>query len=339
MKASGATTQGKHMIATACSSVTRLATGILVCAGAFATNTLAQGYPAKPIRLTVGFSAGGSTDITARLVAQILSDSLNQQVIVENRPGAGGTLADEKVARSPADGYSLLMMAGSATITPALRKVPYDVERDLAPVSLITSVPYVLVVHPSLPVRDVKGLIALAHSMPGKLSYGSSGVGTSPHLAGELFNLMAGVRTVHVPFKGAAESVIATAGGQIEMNYPTTAAALPFLESGRLRPLAVTSARRVASLPSIPTIHESGLPGYDRFSWYGLLGPAGMPKDIVARLHAVLDKEVNSPLMRDAFGKQGMQPQTNTPEEFAALIRRELTENARVVKLAGVKSE
>ncbi len=321
------------------SKFTRVLTGIVTCAGVAASHVAAQGYPAKPIRIILGYSAGGSTDITARLVAQKLSDSLNQQVIVENRPGAGGTLADERVARSPADGYTLLVMAGSATITPALRKLAYDVERDLAPVSLLVSVPYVMVVHPSLPVRDVKGLIALAQSKPGKLSYGSSGIGTSPHLAGELFNLMAGVKTVHVPFKGAAESIVATASGEIEMNYPTTAACIPFLESGKLRPLAVTSAKRAVALPAIPTVSESGLPGYDRYSWYGLLGPAGMPKQVVARLHAVIEKEVNSPQMKESLEKQGMQPQTNSPEEFAVLIRRELAENAKLVKLAGVKSE
>ncbi len=318
-----------------------LSAGIVVCAYASVVDSLAQNYPVKPIRIIVGYGAGGGADVTARMVGQKLFELLGQPVVVENRTGAAGSIATARVAASPADGYTLLMAVSGDTVLPALRaKLPYDLERDFAPVSLVTIGPYLLVVHPSVPARNASELIALARSRPGKLNYGSAGVGGGVHLAGELFNLMAKVNIVHVPYKGgSAESVIAVAVGQIDISFPNIPAALPLLEARKVRSLAVTSARRASLMPSIPTLDESGLPGYDRSVWYGLLAPAGVPKDIIAQLHAVIGRIVNTPEMKEAFNKQGAEPQTNTPEQFAALIRNELAQNAGLVKLAGLKVE
>ncbi len=319
----------------------RLCAGIVACANLSMVDSLAQNYPAKPIRIVVGYGAGGGADVTARMVGQKLSEHLGQPVVVENRLGASGSIATARVAASPADGYTLLMAVSGDTVLPALHaKLPYDLERDFAPVSLVTIGPYLLVVHPSVPARNAGDLIALARSQPGKLNYGSAGVGGGVHLAGELFKLMAKVNIVHVPYKGgSAESIIAVAVGQIDISFPNITAALPLLEARKVRSLAVTSARRASLMPSIPTLDESGLPGYDRSTWYGLLAPAGVPKDIIAQLHAVIGKVVGTPGMKEAFNKQGAEPQTNTPEQFAALIRSELAQNASLVKLAGLKVE
>lgn len=300
----------------------------------------AQSYPVKPIRIVVGFAAGGATDATARTVGQKLSEQLGQPVTVENRTGASGSIATERVAKSPPDGYTLLMMGAAETILPALRaRLPYDLEHDLAPVSLITIAPYILVIHPSVPARNVKELVALARSQPGKLSYGSAGVGGSAHLAAELFNLTAKVKLVHVPYKGNAEAAIATSAGEVELSFPGVTGALPLLAAGKLRPLAVTSAKRASFLPSIPTLDESGLRGYDFPTWYGVLAPASVPKEVITRLNEVIGKTVNTPEMRQVLNKQGLEVKTSTPEEFAAFIHGEIAKNARLVKLIGIKPE
>ena len=314
--------------------------GIAVCASFPVFESLAQSYPVKPIRILLGFPAGSATDLTARTVAQKLSGHLGQPVIVENRTGAGGSIATETVAKSPADGYTLLLMAAADTVQPALRaKLPYDLQRDLAPVSLVTIGALVFVVHPSVPARNVKELIALARSQPGKLSYGSGGAGSSSHLAGELLGLMAKVRFVHVPYRGSPQAAIAAAAGETDMGFPSISGTLPLLGAGKLRALAVTSAKRTSVMPSIPTLNESGLPGYDRSSWYGLLAPAGVPNNIIDRLNAVIGKAVNTPEMVDSFKKQGLEVQTNTPEQFAAFIHGQLMQNAKLVKLAGLKAQ
>ena len=302
-------------------------------------DALAQAYPAKPVRIVVGYSPGGGADTTARMLAQKLPEHLGQPVVVENRPGANAAIADEHVATSPPDGYTLLLMTASETITPAVRKLPFDLERDLAPVSLVVTATFVLVVHPSVPARNVKKLISLARSHPGKLSYASAGVGGGAHLAGALFNLMANVNTIHVPYKGGGQSSIATASGQVDMNFLTIPSALPFLSSGRLRPLAVTTAKRATLMPEVPTLDESGLAGYDRSSWHGLLAPAGVPKNIIAQLNAVIAKVANTSEMRELFRRRGVEPQTTTPEQFGALIHREIAENANLVKLTRAKAE
>lgn len=314
--------------------------GIAACASLSVFDAIGQGYPVKPIRIVVGFSAGGGTDITARRIGQKLSEHLGQPVIVENRTGAGGTIATERVATSPADGYTLLLVTAADVIQPALRaKLPYDLERDLAPVSLVAIAPFVLVIHPSVPAHNVKELIALARLQPGKLSYGSSGVGSSAHLMHELFNLMAKVNTVHVPYKGASEILVATAAGHIDMSFNAVATALPFVKIGKVKPLAATTAKRALLLPSLPTLDESGLPGYDRYGWYGVLVPAGVSRDIIARLNAVIGKAVNTDEMKDSFNSDGLEPQTSTREQFAAHIHREIAQNAKLIKLIGLKAE
>jgi tripartite-type tricarboxylate transporter receptor subunit TctC len=287
-----------------------------------------------------GYTAGGAGDVGARLLAQKLSESLGQNVVVENRPGAGGAIADEAVARSPADGYTLLYAAGSTTILPALRaKLPYDVARDFAPVSMVVITSFALAMHPSVPVRDVKGLIALARSQPGKLTFSTPGVGSSAHFAGEVFKMMADVNMLHVPYRGPPEATTAVVAGEVDVNFPSVTGALPFIASGRLKALAVSSAKRAPLLPSVPTLNEAGLAGYERAGWNGVLAPAGVPKDIIARLNAAIVKVVNTPDLRETFIKQGLEPQTGTPEQFAAFIRGQLAQNAKVVKFAGIKVE
>jgi len=287
-----------------------------------------------------GFGAGGAGDIAARLVAQKMSESLGQPVVVENRAGAGGSIADEQVARSPPDGHTLLFAAGAFATQPALRlKLPYDVERDFAPVSLVGITSFMLAVHPSVPVRDVKALIALARSQPGKLTFSSPGVGSSAHFAGELFKQMTGVKLLHVPYKGAAVAATAVAAGEIDIGFPSTAAGLPLLAAGKLRALAVTSSRRSSQMPSLPTLDESGLKGYQRLGWNGVLTQAAVPKDVIARLNAVIVKTIGAPEMKAALVKQGFEPQTGTPEQFAAFIRTELALNAKLAKFAGLKPE
>ncbi len=320
---------------------------LVLIAGAMALGTLhathaaAQDYPVKPIRMLVGYPAGGGTDVTARLLAVRLAEDLRQPVVVENRPGATGSIAIEQTSRASPDGYVVLMMPSSSVLQSVLRPklLRYDLERDLAPISLVTIQPFVLLVHPSVPVRNVKELIALARSRPGKLNYGSSGIGGGTHLAGEFFNLMAKVKLVHVPYKGGSESVVAAAAGDVDISFASTTSALPFLRSGRLRPLAVTSAKRASLMPSIPTMGESALPGYDHSVWYGVLAPAAVPKDILARLNAAIRKAVDLPQTKEVLKAQGLEPQTNTPEQFAALIRAEIAQNAKLIKLADLKAE
>ena len=315
---------------------------VLVLAGMNIVSTAyaQSAYPTKPIRLVIGYTPGGPTDVTGRIVAQKLSEHLDQPVIIENRAGASGTIATEKVATSPADGYTLLIMTGADTIQPALRaNLPYDLERNLAPVSMLATGPLLLVVHPSVPAREVKELLGLARSQPGKLSYGSAGVGTTSHLAGELLKLITKMNIVHVPYKSSADSALATASGQIDMGFPGLPGALPLLNVKKLRALAVTTAKRASLLPSIPTLDESVAPGYDRSGWYGVLAPAGVPKDVIARLNAAIVKVVNAPEMKESLNKQGLDPLTNTPEQFAAFIKNEIAQNAKLIKLSGAKTE
>ena len=262
-------------------------------------------------------------------------------MIVENRPGASGTIANERVARSPADGYTLLIIGGSSAILPALRaKMPYDLERDLAPVSLMAISPFVLAVHPSVPARKVKELIALAKSRQHELSYATVGLGSPPHLMTELLKSMAKVNILAVPYKGGGDAVVALASGQIDMYISSVPSLLPLLEAGKIRLLAVTSAKRLSTFPSLPTFDESGLPGYDYANWTGVVAPAGVPKDIIARLNAEIGKVINNAEMKKSLiNKLGMEPQTNTPEQFAAFMHDMLEKNAKLIKLIGLKVE
>jgi tripartite-type tricarboxylate transporter receptor subunit TctC len=302
------------------------------------TVAIAQSYPVKPIRLVVGFAPGGSTDMSARVLAQQLAGNLGQPVLVENRPGAGTAIANQQVAKAAPDGYTILSMTASGAGLPAVRKdLGYDLDRDFAAISRVATTTYVLMVHPSLPVRNVQDLIALARKRPGQLTHASEGVGASAHLAAELFKSMTKTDMLHVPFKGGAESSAATASGQVAMAFPTLTAALPLYTAGRIKILAVTAAHRSALKPDIPTLAEAGLPGYDRSSWNGIVAPAAVSKDIVARLHAAILKSVASPEMKEGLRKLGLEPIVSTPEEFAAFMRNEVTQNMKLIQAIGLK--
>ena len=318
----------------------QLCVGIVAGVSVPVLDSLAQNYPSKPVRMFVGFSPGAAPDVVARMMAPPFSENLGQPLVVENRGGAGGSIATGLVAKSPADGYSLLLMGAPDTLLPALRpNLPYNLERDFAPISLVVTGCAVLTVHPSVPARNVKELIALARSRPGKLNYGSAGIGSSSHLMGELFNLMAEVKMAHVPYKGGAENVTAIVSGQIETGFASTTSATPLLRVGKLRALAVTSATRNSLLPDLPTISEAGLPGYDRSTWYGVAAPAGVPKEIIARLHAEMGKIVTDPRMRALFLKTGLEPRPSTPEEFAAFIHEQIATNAKVIAFSKAKAQ
>jgi tripartite-type tricarboxylate transporter receptor subunit TctC len=311
----------------------------LAAAGNLAAQTSAN-YPIKPVRVVVGVGAGSGADVTARSVAHRLTEPLGQTVVVENRPGASGAIGAELVARAPADGYTLLLATAADTVQPALRaNLPYDVTRDFAPVSMLSVGPLLLVVNASLPVKNVKELIALARTHPGKVSFGSTGVGTMTHLAAELFKHRAQINIVHVPFKSGAESAVATASGQIEMTFPSIPAALPLMEARKLRALAISGDKRVAIMPAVATFDELGLKGYDRSSWYGMLAPAGTPRDVIARLNTAVTRVLAMPQMKETMNRDGTEPRPTTPEQFAAFIARELAQNAELIRAMGLKAE
>ncbi len=315
-------------------------TPALVACAFVAPHLGAQSYPVKPIRIVVGYAPGGAVDFSARLLAQKLPEQLKQPVIVENRPGAGSTIGTERVAQSPPDGYTLLMMPTSAVVQSVLRtNLSYNMERDLQPISLVARGPFVLMVHPSEPARSVKDLIALARVQPGKLNGASPGVGTANHLAQELFNVMARVNITHVPYKGGAESTLAAASGQVDLSFASVASALTTLQANKVRALGVTGEKRTALLPAIPTVAEAALPGYDYTVWYGMAAPANVSKDIITRLHAAIGQVVSSAEVKETLSRQGLEPQSATPEEFAALIKRDLAQHAKLVKVANLKAE
>jgi tripartite-type tricarboxylate transporter receptor subunit TctC len=299
----------------------------------------AQNYPVRTVRILVGFSAGGGTDISARGAAQKMTEILGQPVVVENRPGSGGMIATEAVAKAAPDGYTLLMAAPADTVQPALRtKLPYDFERDLTPVSLVVTAPFALVVHPSVPARNVKELIELARAKPGQLNYASSGIGSSAHMSNEMFNSMAKVNIVHVPYKGVSEGLIAVAGGGVDMVFASFPPVLPLAEARKIKVLAVSTLKRTALMPSLPTISESGLPGYERYGWYGVMSPSAVPKDIIARLNAAIVKAVATPELRESLSSQGLEPFSNTPEQFAAFLSRELAQNGAIIRATNAKN-
>jgi len=300
----------------------------------------AQQYPTKPIRLLVGFAAGGPSDLAARTIGQKLTQKWGQPVIVDIRPGAGGTIASDVVAKAAPDGYTLLLPAFSHAVNPSLlAKLPYDTLRDLTPIVLFASTPNMLVVHPSIPVTTVKELIAFAKARPNQLTYGSAGNGTASHLAGELLNTMGGVHITHVPYKGIAPAHSDTMGGQISMMFDSIVTGLPAAKAGRLRALGVTTLKRWPAAPDVPTMSEAGLTGYEVNSWYGLIGPAGLPKEIVERLNTEVIRSMAEPDARERLYSIGAEPMRNTPEEFAAYIRSEMAKWAKVVKAAGIRAE
>src|ERR1043166_5163987 len=293
----------------------------VVLLGANPPGAPAQQYPSKPIRIVNGFAPGGPSDVGARTIAQKLTETWGQQVIVDTRPGAGGNIAAEMVAKSPADGYTLLLGVFAHAVNASLyAKLPFDPIKDFAPIILFASVANVLVVHPSLPVQSVKQLIALAKTQPGQLSCGSAGNGTASHLALELMNLIAGTRINHIPYKGLAPAHTDVVGGQITMLFDGIVTAMPHAKIGRLRMLAVTTAKRWQGAAEVPTMAEAGLPGYEVNSWYGLLAPAGTPRDIIQRLNTEVARGLRAPDARDRLYTIGAEPMADTPEAFAAYI-------------------
>jgi tripartite-type tricarboxylate transporter receptor subunit TctC len=301
--------------------------------------TPAQPYPAKPVRIIVPFAPGGGTDFIARFMAQRLSGSLGQQFVVENRPGAGSTIGTEAGLKSPPDGYTLTIVSNSYAASASLYKLRFDPIADMAPVIQISSGPYMVVVHPSLPVTSVRELIALAKAEPGRVFFASSGQGSINHLATELFASMAGFKLNHVPYKGTGPALQDTIGGQTNATLGSTASTLPHVRSGRLRALAVTTTRRLASEPDIPTVAEAGVPGYETVLWHGLIGPKGMPRAVVERLNAEVSKVLQLKETGEQLQSDGVAPAGGTPEQFLAAITREIEVWRRVVTEAGVKVE
>jgi tripartite-type tricarboxylate transporter receptor subunit TctC len=300
---------------------------------------IAQKYPSRPVRIVVGFAPGGATDIAARAVAQKLTERMGGSFIVDNRPGASGNIAADIVAKSVPDGYTMLMANATIAIPSLYAKLPFDVTRDLAPLSLVAIGPSVLAVHPSLPVRDVKGLIALARARPNELSFGSGGVGNSTHLAMELFTHMAGIRMVHVPYKGGGPSVVGLVTGEVQVVFTSVPSALTHIRTGKMRALGVSISRRSKALPDVPSIAEAGLPGYYAASWYGLLLPAGVPGEIVNSVAQAVSIVMQEPDIQDKMLKQGFEPIGSNPEEFAKFVRDEMPRWAEIVKIAGIKPQ
>jgi tripartite-type tricarboxylate transporter receptor subunit TctC len=299
----------------------------------------AQGYPNRPIRLVVPFPAAGTTDILARAVAQKLTEALGQAVVVDNRPGAAGNIGSDLVAKSAPDGYTLLMgTVGTHAINPSLySNMPYDHVKDFVPVVLVAGVPNVLVVNPELPVNSVADLIKLAKAKPGTINFASSGSGTSIHLSGELFKTMAGVDMMHVPYKGSSPALTDLIGGQVQIMFDNLPSSLAQIKAGKLRAVAVTSLKRAPALPDVPTISESGLPGFEASSWFGVLAPAGTPAPIVARINGEVNKWLQSADARERLLGQGAEAAGGTPEQFASYIRVETEKWAKVVKASGAK--
>ena len=311
-----------------------------VAAAISASAAHAQTYPAKPIRLVVGFPAGGPTDIVSRTLAPKLNEALGQTVVVDNRAGAGGVIATEQVAKAPPDGYTLLMgTIGGIAVSMSLHpNRGYDTLRDLAPITQAVTVTNLLVVHPTVPAKSVKELLAMARSKPGRLNYASSGNGTVTHLAGELLKLMGKVDIVHVPFKGGAPALTALISGEVDMSYENSLVVTPHVKAGKVKALAVTGAKRSQLMPELPTIAET-LPGYNASGWYGVFAPAATPKSVIARVHAESAKALRMPDVVRTLSSQGAEPVGNTPEEFAAFVRSEIAKWANLVKVAKMKTD
>jgi tripartite-type tricarboxylate transporter receptor subunit TctC len=318
--------------------ITRRTAGLLLAWSACAA--WGQTWPNKPIRMVVAFPPGGPTDIVSRVIAQRLSEQLGQQVIIDNKPGAGGNIAAELIANAPADGYTLFYNTSAIVIGPALySKVNYDTLKDFAPVALTASVPMVLAVNPNLPVRSVKEFLDLARSKPGQLNYSSSGTGTITHLASAMLSTQTGIQTQHVPYKGSAPGLVDLASGQTQFMIDTINTVLPYVRDGRLRGLAVSSMKRSSVLPDLPTLHESGLSGFDASAWQGIVAPAATSSDIVQRLNAEVNKALAHPEVRAKLAAQGADVLGGTSAEYAAHLRSELPRWAKAVKDSGAKAD
>ena len=311
---------------------------ILSCLLAAAATVQAQSFPNKAVRLVVPFAAGGSTDIIGRTVGQKLSEMWGQPVVVDNRPGGSTVIGTDAVAKSAPDGHTLLITPAPFTIVPSLiAKLPYDPARDFEPITLINTTPLVVVVNPGVPAKTMKELISLAKRNPGALNYGSSGSGGSNHLAGELFNAMAGVKMVHIPYKGNAPALTDLVGGHVDVVFNGLTSAMPLIKSGKLRALAVTSLTRAGALPGMPTLDEAGLKGFQAVAWNGLTAPARTPKEVIARINADVLKVIRSPELVERLRSEGSDPVGNTPAQYSAFLRDEIAKWGKVIKFAGVK--
>lgn len=313
---------------------------MLVAVLCAASGAAAQPYPARSVRVIAGFPPGSGADITARVIGARLTDVLGQQFVVDNRPGAASNIAAELAAKAPPDGYTLFIGTVANTINATLySKLPFDFARDFAPVALTTAAPNVLVLHPSVPAKSVKELIALAKSRPGQLNFASAGTGTAPHLSGELFNAMAGVTMVHIPYKGSPPAVTDLLAGEVALMFSPSSTVLPHVKTGRLRALAVTTASRLPSLPELPTVAESGLTGYETITWFGFVAPARTPPAIVTRLNTEIVRVLALPEVRNLFASQGIETLGGTPGHFASYIRDEIAKWAKAIRLSGARAE
>ena len=312
-----------------------VALALLLAAG----SAIAQkgNYPDKPIRFVVPFPPGGGTDIVARVMAQKLSEAFGQSVVVDNRPGAGGTIGAEIAAKSTPDGYTMIMVSGSYAVNAGLYKLPYDPLNGIDTVSLVGTSPFIVALHPSVPAKNVKNLIALAKAKPGSINYASTGTGGITHMATELFRLMSNVNLMHIPYKGTGPALNDLIGGQVQMIFGAILATLPHVKSGKLKGIAVTGPKRSEALPEMPTVSESGLPGYEVTLWYGVWGPRGLPKEIVKRWNAELVKVLQSPDMKSRLANEGLEAVGSTPDEFRAHLKREVAKWAKVIKDANVR--
>jgi tripartite-type tricarboxylate transporter receptor subunit TctC len=299
----------------------------------------AQPFPGKPVRMLVGFAPGGAPDILARVLGQKLGDALAQPVLVENRPGATGNIAADAVARSAPDGYTLLMATVSVAIGPSVQKLGFDPARDFEPIAMVASVPLILVTHPSVAANSVRELIELAKAQPGKLNYASVGHGSPQHLTGELFRLLGGVNVVHVPYKGGAPATQAVLTGEAQMFFAGMPPAMPHVRAGKVRALAVTSAKRSPAAPEVPTVAEAGLAGFEADNWHAILGPRGIPEDVVRRLNDEINRALALPDIRQRLSGEGAEPWIATPAETGRHLRAEMEKWAKVVKAAGIKAE
>jgi tripartite-type tricarboxylate transporter receptor subunit TctC len=313
-------------------------TGLMAAfAAVLALPAAAQSWPTKPVKIVVPFGPGGPADVYARILAQGLTETFKQQFIIENKPGAGALIGTEVVAKAPPDGYTLLMMSNTHTVNETLfAHKPYELMRDLVPVAPVNSSDLVMVVHPSVPAKTLQEFVALAKAQPGKLSYASSGPGTPYHMAGELFKSMSGTDILHIPHKGSAEARNDVMGGHVQMMFDAVTAMKGSIDAGEVRALATTGLQRSAVMPNVPTVAESGVPGYEATIWLGIMAPKGTPQEIVDRLNAEIEKIIARPEIRDAWAKQGAVPMTMTPDQFGAFLTQDIAKWAKVIKTAGI---
>lgn len=313
---------------------------VALAATAIAHAQPASRFPNKPGRVVVAYPPGGPTDILARLVAQKLTEHTAQQWVVDNRPGAAGVIGADLVAKSPPDGYTLLVVPATHAVNPTLMpKMPFDTVRDLSHVGLIAEAPFILVVHPSLPVKNVPQLVALARSRPGQLNYGAASYGGLPHLAGELFKLMNNITMNGIPYKGGAPATVDLLAGHVPIMFNSMLASMPHMKSGRLRALGMTSIKRVAAAPDVPTIAEQGMAGFDVSGWYGVLAPAGLPADVLVRLNTEISRGMRDPAVVKRLAGEGVDAATSTPDEFATRVKSEIDKWGKVIRAAGIKAQ